>query len=238
MKKKGGERMKKFMPLFACIIFSLSLVCNAEVIFKSDFSKGDFADLGWIVNGPWDIFDYKIPKNNPGPVARYPAHKEDGGTLTKKFEEVKDPQKLILSFDYGWGWGAENQGADSVHIMVLDSEGNGYIFSIGRYKGTWPFQWAVVKNYKIPKEKIWSPVEIDFTLKSIKDPEFDGLGHVEIVREKGGKWRITGKKWNKGQGATIEFTDNTVSSFSQVVLYGTKNFDEQVFNNITLEVIK
>jgi hypothetical protein len=223
--------------LILVFVFSLISLCKAEVIFKSDFSKGDFADLGWIVKGDWDIFKYGV-KNDPGPVARYPTNKPDGGTLTKKFEEVKDPQKLVLSFDYGWGWGSEDQGADSVSIMLLDSNGDGYIFTIGRWKAKWCFQWGIVKNGVPPKERKWAPEDMDFTLKSIRDPNFEKLGHVIITREKGGNWIIKGENWNKWQGGTVKFSDNTVSSFSQVVLYGTKNFDEQVFNNIVLDVTK
>lgn len=232
--------MKKVLGLIvlSLLILSISSLCKAEVIFKSDFNEGDFADLGWKVEGPWDIFDYKVKNKNPGKVARFPANKPEEGKLIKTFEEVNDPKVLKLSLDYGWGWGAEDQGADSVSFMLLDSKGNGYIFSIGRWKARWCLQYGVVKEGIIPKEKIWAPVDMDFTLKSLHDPNFDGLGNVVVTREKGGKWTIYGKRWNKDKGGKWEFTDNTFKSFSQVVILGTKNFDEQVFNNITLEIEK
>jgi len=223
--------------MMVVVVLCLVRVGFSEVIFKSNFGQGDFAELGWKVEGPWQIKDYKIKQNNPGPVANFPANTQEEGKLIKVFEEVNDPKVLKLSFDYGWGWGAEDQGADAVLLMLLDKEGNGYCFIIGRYKGNWCLKWAKVTN-NVKGDEVWIGDDINFNLKSIMDPSFEKLGYVEITREKGGKWKIYGKNWNNWQGGTAEFTDNTTKTFSQIVLLGTKNFDEQVFNNIQLEVEK
>jgi hypothetical protein len=46
----------------------------AQAVIDSDFSKGDFKALGWKAKGAWDVFSYpKETRNNPGPVARFPA---------------------------------------------------------------------------------------------------------------------------------------------------------------------
>jgi hypothetical protein len=60
------------------------------------------------------------------------------------------------------------------------------------------------------------------------------LTRVVISRQSDGSWSITGKDWNKGAGATVRFSDATTTSFSRLVLLGTENFDEQVFNRILL----
>ena len=64
---------------------------NATVI-NSDFSRGDFAALGWKAKGNWDVFRFpKEVTKNPGAVARLAAHKPNG-SLTNTFTEVKNPR--------------------------------------------------------------------------------------------------------------------------------------------------
>ena len=95
----------------------------AAEIFHADFSKGSFKALGWKADGDWEVFDYNAEKNNPGSVARFPAHKPEA-MLTKTFDEVKEPGKLELSLDVGWG--DAGQGADAVEFLLLDAKGNVY----------------------------------------------------------------------------------------------------------------
>ena len=164
---------------------------------------------------------FRYPKeaaNNPGLVARFAANKPDG-SLTKTFDEIKNPRKLTLSLDYGWGWGDADQGADSVSFMLLDAKGNGYVFEVHRCKATWAVQWGKVASGTPPKDKTWAAEEIDATHASVRDG--GGLSRLTITREADGAWTITGKDWNKGAGATVRFTDTTTSSFSQLVLLGT-----------------
>ena len=164
-------------------------------------------------------------------MARFAANKPDG-RLTKTFAEVKNAKKLILSLDYGWGWGDAGQGADSVSLMLLDPRDAGYLFEVHRTKATWAVQWGKVVGGVPSDHKIWAEEEIDATHASVRDG--GGLSRLTITRESDGAWSITGKDWNKGAGATVRFTDATTNSFSQLVLLGTKNFDEQVFNKIVL----
>ena len=89
-------------------IFLAATVCAqrglAQTLIDADFSRGDFARLGWKATGDWDVFSHppEVP-NRPGPVARLPANKA-AGTLTKTFAEINNPKQLTLSLDYGWGW--------------------------------------------------------------------------------------------------------------------------------------
>jgi hypothetical protein len=206
--------------------------CLAQTIIDSDFSKGDFAALGWKVKGDWDVFTYpKESANNPGAVARFAANKPDG-SLTKAFDEVKNPRKLTLTLDYGWGWGDVGQGADSISFMLLDARRSGYAFKIHRTAANWAVQWGQVSDGAFPKETIWAPADIDASHASVRDG--GGLSRLTITRDAGGTWTVTGKDWNKGAGGALRFTDSTTSSFSQLVLLGTHNFDEQVFNRILL----
>jgi hypothetical protein len=206
--------------------------CLAQTIIDSDFSKGDFAALGWEAKGDWDVFTYsKEAANNPGPVARFAANKPDG-SLTKVFDEVKSPKKLTLSLDYGWGWGDANQAADGISFMLLDPKDNGYVFEVHRCQATWAVQWAKVAEGVPPKDKVWAPAEIDATHKAVRDG--GGLSRLVIARESDGAWTITSTDWNQGAGASVRFTDATTNSFSQLVLLGTKNFDDQLFNKIVL----
>jgi hypothetical protein len=208
--------------------------CLAQTVIDSDFSKGNFTALGWKAKGAWDVFRYRgKAANNPGLVARFAANKPDGA-LTKTFPEVKNPKKLTLSLDYGWGWGDTVQGADAVSFMLLDARGNGYVFEVHRFKAKWAVQWARVANHVPAKNKTWASEEIDATHASVRNG--GGLCRLTITRDADGSWCITSKDWNKGAGATVMFTDTTTTSFSQLVLLGTKNFDEQVFNKIVLRL--
>src|SRR5580704_610571 len=66
----------------------------AQTVVNTDFSKGDIAAQGWKAKGAWDVFRYEIAAaKNPGPVARFAANKPDG-SLSKTFEEVKNPKTL------------------------------------------------------------------------------------------------------------------------------------------------
>ncbi len=213
----------------ACVVPTF---CKAQTIVDSDFSKGSFAALGWKARGDWDVFLYpKELANNPGAVARFAADKPDG-SLTKTFAEIRHPRKLTLSLDYGWGWGDVSQGSDSVSFMLLDPMGNGYVFEIHRCKATWAVQWGKVTSGTPAKDKTWAPEEIDAGHASVRDG--GGLSRVMITRAFDGAWTIAGKDWNKGAGSTVRFTDATTSTFSQLVLLGTRNFDEQVFNKVLL----
>ena len=219
--------------LFVVVGFA-QMRCLAQAVINADFSKGDFAALGWKVKGDWDVFRYpKEVANNPGLVARFAAHKPSG-SLSRTFHEVKNPKKLTLSLDYGWGWGDDSQGADSISFMLLDARGNGYVFEVHRFKAKWAVQWAKVADSTSAKEKTWAPEEIDATHTSVR--KGGGLSRVTIARESDGTWSITSKDWNKGAGATVRFIDTTTTSFSQLVLLGTQNIDEQVFNKIVLEL--
>jgi hypothetical protein len=222
----------KTIAFFVVAAFTQSIGL-AQTVVDADFSKSNFAALGWKAKGDWDVFQYpKEAAKNPGPVARFAANKPDG-SLVKTFDEVKNPSKLNLSIDYGWGWGDVAQGADSVSSMLLDAKGDGYFFKIHRTKAKWAVQWAKVANGVPAKETTWAADEIDATRPSIRDG--GGLSRLAITRETGGAWSIACKDWNKGAGAAVKFIDNTTTSFSQLVLLGTRNFDEQAFNKIVLE---
>jgi hypothetical protein len=208
--------------------------CFAGTVINTDFSRGDFTAQGWKAKGDWDVFQYpKEVTNNPGLVARFAAHKP-AGSLSKTFAEVKNPQKLTLSLDYGWGWGEAGQGADTISFMLLDGKGNGYFFEIHRAKAKWAVQWARVADSTPVKDRTWAPEDIDATHPAVRDG--GGLSRLTITREADGTWSLAGKDWNKGKGAMICFIDTTTTSFSQLVLLGTQNFDEQLFNKIVLEL--
>ncbi len=129
---------------------------ETKPLIDTDFSRGDFAALGWKASGAWDVFTYpKTTANNPGAVARFPANKPDG-SLAKTFAEVRNPRRLQLALDYGWGWGDASQPADGVAFMLLDARGNGYVFEVHRCKARWAVQWARVADGTPAKEKIWA----------------------------------------------------------------------------------
>jgi hypothetical protein len=208
--------------------------CPAQTVIDSDFSKGDFASQGWKAEGAWDIFRYPNDSpDNPGRVARFAANKPSG-SLTKNFAALNNPHQLKLSLEYGWGWGEVGQGADSISFMLLDDKGDGYAFEVHRTKATWAVQWGKVTGGVPANEKTWASQEIDATASSLHDG--GKLSRLTISREGHGGWRIAGPDWNKGAGATVLFTDATTSSFSRLVLMGTQNFDEQVFNKVVLTV--
>ena len=152
--------------------------------------------------------------------------------LTRTFPEIRNPRRLMLSLEYGWGWGDAGQAADAVAFMLLDPRGDGYVFEVHRCKARWAVQWGLVAHGTPLNEKTWAPQDIDASHASVRDG--GGLARLAITRESHGSWAIAGKDWNKGAGATVRFTDPTTSSFSRLVLLGTRNFDEQVFNRVVL----
>jgi hypothetical protein len=221
----------KVAALFVAASF-VPAICAAQTIIDSDFSRGDFAALGWKATGDWDVFLYpKEAANNPGRVARFAANKPDG-SLSKTFTEITNPSKLTLSLDYGWGWGDAGQAADLVAFMLVDLKGNGYVFEVHRCKARWAVQWGKVFVGVPAQDKTWASDEVDASHASIRDG--GGLSRLTITRESDGAWSITSKAWNKGAGGTVRFTDATTTSFSRLVLLGTRNFDEQAFNKIVL----
>ena len=205
--------------------------CHAEVLINTDFSKGDFQTLGWNAQGAWDIFTYGVDKNDPGPVARFPARQPDG-TLTKTFTELTNPKQLALSLDVGWGWGAADH-SEGLSFMLLDNSGNGYIFGTHRAKAKWAVQWATVSRNKSPKDRSWASEVVDTTHASVRDG--GGMESLTLTRDVDGNWTFTGKGWNKGAGATIKFTDTTTTCFTKLVLVGSQNSDELAFNKIMLD---
>jgi hypothetical protein len=225
------QAFQKVLVFFAVTSFT-GAKCFAQSIVDSDFSKGDLTALGWRIKGAWDVFMYpKEAGKNPGIIARFGANQPDG-SLTKTFNEIKNPSRLTLSLEYGWGWGDAGQAADSVAFMLLNSMNNGYLFDVHRCNARWAVQLAKVASGAASRDKSWSPDEIDARHASVRDG--GGLSRLTITRENNGDWSITSKDWNNGSGATVRFSDATTTSFSQIVLLGTRNFDEQVFNKIVL----
>jgi hypothetical protein len=215
------------------VVFATS-IASAEPLFETDFSKGDLTSLGWKTKGDWDIFSYpKESANNPGPVARFAANKPDGA-LTKAFAEIKNPRKLTLTLQYGWGWGDASQGSDSASWMLLNAKSDGYFFKVHRTKANWAVQWSRVVAGIPVKDARWAPTEIDATHKSIRDG--GGLSRVTIARAAAGDWTFSSPDWNNGTGGSVQFNDSSTNNFSQFVLVGTKNFDEQAFNKISLSI--
>jgi hypothetical protein len=117
--------------------------------------------------------------------------------------------------------------------MLLDADGNGYIFDIHRAKATWGAQWAGVAKYLAPDPMHWAPAEIDTTQDSIMTGT--GLRTFTITRDAKGAWTFNGAGWT---GGPLAFTDATTTSFSQVVLQGQPNSDEVVFGKVKLEAAK
>jgi hypothetical protein len=212
-----------------------------KVIFDCNFANGDFDKYGWKDQGDlWTIYDYSSGKpdlkSSPGPVAKFgktPDGFKGPELLTKKFTPLVKPDSLTLSFDGGWGWGAPGQSSDDLNVMLLDDDGNGYIFHAHRVKDKWAAQWGVVTKYVIPASLTWSPDVIDNTQASIMDN--GGLKTYTIKRDKFGAWQFSRSDWP----APFSFSEPSVttSTFSQVVLVGTGNFDDNCYNKIHLEAI-
>lgn len=223
----------KVAAVLLALVWAPAMV-QAETLVDVDFGKGDFATLGWKADGAWDIFNYPNAKNNPGFVARCRANEAAGG-LSKTFAEVKAPKKLELSVDAGWGWGSATHG-DNVGIMLLDAQGNGYVFSLHRANANWAMQWAKVSNHVAPRDRNWAKEKVDGSHQALLDSGV--LDHLTISRDEKGNWTFTSRDANKGAGATFSFTDTTTASFAEVVLVGYKNINELAYNKVRLEVEK
>lgn len=212
--------------------WATSLRAAEEVVFKADFSSEDLAAEGWNIVGDWKVVTYECPeKTNPGPVVRFAARKPPG-LLSHSFSPVRDPRKLALSLNYGWGWGDAGQAADSSSFMLLDDRGAGYLFRIHRCDANWAVQWGRVENRKVVGETTWAPSAIDARHPAVRDG--GGLVPLTVTREQGGAWTLSSPSWNVGRGGSVTFNDATTSTFSQLVFVGTENFDEQVFDRIEL----
>ena len=93
-------------------------------------------------------------------------------------------------------------------------------------------QWARVAKGQPSNEKPGRPRRS--TPRTPPSATAAGLSRLTVTRDADGSWTIADKDWNHGAGGTVTFTDTTTTSFSRLVLVGTKNFDEQVFNSIVL----
>lgn len=229
--------LKHLLVALALAVTALSSAHAAE-IFNSDFSKGTFESLGWTPKGEWEIVDYavKIKKpslpNNPGPVAVFSAKNKAPGSLTKKFDVIANPSSLTITFDAGYGWGAKNH-PQILQMMILDAEGNGYIFDCHRANAKWAVGWGDVVRYA-PSEKLDGASQpIDATQDSVAAG--GGLRTFTITRDASGKWTFNATAWT---GGPLTFTDTATSNFSQIVLVGQRNTDELLFNKIKLDAAK
>ena len=225
------------VPLISCGFFLGGMSpAKAGEVFSTDFSKGTFDALGWTVKGDWTIADYGADKpglaNNPGPVAKFPAKGTTDGTLTKTFGTIANPSSLTLTFDAGYGWGAKDH-SQSLQVMLLDADGNGYVFDIHRANMTWGAQWAPVAKYVHSDTLNWAPAAIDTTQPAVVNG--GGLRTFTITRDSSGKWTFDSAGWT---GGPLIFTDTTTSSFSQVVLSASPNTDDLLFGKIKLEASK
>jgi hypothetical protein len=214
----------------------LGTSAKAGEIFASDFSKATVEESGWTPKGDWKVKDYATVNagapNNPGPVAVFAAGGKTVGTLTKKFDAASNPASLTLTFDAGFGWGAKEH-VQSFQVMLLDADGNGYVFDVHRANATWGAQWATVSDYGYDEPLRWAPAAIDTTQESVMGG--GGLRAFTITRDVGGNWTFDGAGWT---GGPLKFTDTTTSSFSQVVLRGLPNTDEVLFGKVKLEAGK
>ena len=215
--------------VFLALALASSLM--ADPLIDANFSKGDLPGLGWVAEGKWDVFTYPGDKNNPGAVARFSANAPEG-KLTKTFGPIKNPGSLRVSLDIGWGWGARDhtQGAG---FMLLNEEGDGYVFLTQRANAPWAVQWARVTGGKTPKDKNWAPAALDTTQGAIRDG--GGMQHLEVTRNADGEWAISSKSWNKDAGGAVKFTDAGVTRFSKLILVGQPNTDELAYNKVVLE---
>jgi hypothetical protein len=222
--------------LSGCLFFLGNNSSRAEQIFSTDFSKGSLEELGWVAKGDWKMVNFGAdrPKlaNNPGPVLKFPANGKANGTLTKKFAAVANPANLTLTFDGGYGWGAKNH-SQGLNIMILDDAGNGYLFNVSRANADWGAQWNTVENFATNGQTKPASTKIDTTQKAVVDG--GGLRTFVITRDAEGNWSFNSTDW---VGGPMTFTEKTFTSFSQVVLFGTSNTDDVLYNNIKLEVTK
>lgn len=228
--------LKKLAILAVALGVAWTSSVQADVIFDTDFSKDTFEALGWDAKGDWTMADYGAAKpdleKNPGPVAKFAANGTSTGALTKKFTAVTNPSSLTLTFDAGYGWGAPDH-AQGIQVMILDADGNGYIFAGARTKANWAAQWAKVTKYGYNNPMNWAPGVVDASQPAVRDG--GGLRTFTITRDAAGNWTFNGAGWT---GGPITFTDASISTFSQVVLCGTPNNDEILYNKIKLDAAK
>ena len=82
-----------------------------------------------------------------------------------------------------------NQGADGLSVMLLDDDGNGYVFVVRRTKAAWAVQWGIVTKYAPAAKLNWSPTVIDATQKAVIDG--GGLQSFTLKRGANGIWSFS-----------------------------------------------
>lgn len=218
-----------------CLFLMGGISAMAGEIFNTDFSKGKIAELGWEAKGDWAIKDYGADKpglaKNPGPLVKFAANGTEIGMLSKKFDPISNPSNLTLTFDAGYGWGAKDH-CQSLAVMLVDADGNGYIFTQARANATWGVMWDKVIKYAHGDTMQWAPAAIDATQQAVIDG--GGLLTFTITRDTSGNWKFNRDGWT----APLTFTDKMFTSFSQVVLVGNPNNDELLYNKIKLDMTK
>jgi len=231
-------RRLKTLTLFAfalsfCVFLPGGMSAKGGEIFSTDFSTERLKALGWETNGVWKMKDFAADKpgleKDPGPCIKFPANIPTPGMLTKKFDPIANPDSLTLTFEAGYGWGSKNHG-QRLAVMILDADGNGYIFSQNRSKSTQGAQWDKVTKYTYSEPMQSAAGEIDTTEQAVIDG--GGLRTFTITRDADGDWSFNGDTWT---GGPLTFTDKTYTTFSQVVLVGTPNSDDLLYNKVKLE---
>ncbi|RYX83388.1 glycosyl hydrolase family protein [bacterium] len=76
----------------------------------------------------------------------------------------------------------------------------------------------------------WAASEVDATQPAVIDG--GGLRTFTITRDGAGKWSFNSDEW---KGGPVTFTDNTTTTFTQVVLCGSPNTDDLLYGKIKLE---
>jgi len=226
------EKLIALILIAYLFIMVVTPSAKADEVFFSHFTQGKPESLGWVAKGDWSINvigkDKPNLQNNPGAVVEFGSGNGSEGTLTKKFDKISNPDTMILKFDAGYGWGDAGH-VQVVGVELLDADGNGYVFTQNRAKATWGAQWDVVTKYAHGAQLHWAPEEIDTTQKAVMDG--GGLRTFTITRDSSGNWTFDGTGW---VGGPLKFTDKTYSTFSQVILLGTPNNDDLLYNKIKL----
>jgi hypothetical protein len=91
------KALSSALAVLCASAFSLQTECQADTVIDADFSKGDFAALGWTVKGDWDEFQYpREAAINPGRVAQFAANKPAGSAVRFNDSATTSFSQLVL----------------------------------------------------------------------------------------------------------------------------------------------
>lgn len=230
-------RLWAALSFSAVAMFGAFQTSHANVITNGTFDT----DLsGWTATSDnpaasWTWVDYG--NDSIGQVAQFQsgAPFTYGGSLSQPFMAISGP--ITLTFDANWLFGATNDPTSSLGVMLLDDNGDGYVFYNRHNDIGYGVTWQPVVGGVVGAE-----TQINVDTQQLVAASGGGMGSFSLVGDGAGNWTFSGSvliapgvpsTWTTGSFST----GTDVTSFSEIRLtgqFGANNVLTPLYDNVVL----